>query len=322
LRLVQAIKEGKGCSPEEQRRYDRRVYQYSRFIWGEPPPEIGEIALQEARERITPKKPKTPDEEKLTSQEVVAIFNHLIEEYEAKAKAKASPDSYVITIHEPGTKDPEVLIPEDKLRTVQRVKELASHEIEAHVLQREGGRRLAHRLGLLQIGLDRFATTGEGLGVFAEQKMGKEGEGYPWMLAAMALAKTRNFRQTFEALRELYVGFKMRKGVSQEKALKSANNKCWKFCRRIYRGIRDTSVPGHFLTRDWAYRKGRLAVMAFVNNWGEENLKFLYLGRVGLKHLGMLFELGITEPLIEPRFIAGQIVDLETAKSKKLSKEA
>ncbi len=217
--------------------------------------------------------------------------------------------------------DPEVLVPEEREKAIQRVKELASHEIEAHVLQREGGRRMRHRLGILQLGLDRFAVTGEGLGIFAERKMGKEPSPRPWLLATMALSKTNDFRQTFEILKGWYIDYRMRGGMSREKATEKANEKCWRFCRRIHRGIRDTSTPGSYLTRDWAYRKGNLEVMTFINNWGEDQLKRLYLGRVGLKHFGMLFELGITDPLTEPRFIAGQIIDLETAKSKKLTKE-
>jgi hypothetical protein len=144
------------------------------------------------------------------------------------------------------------------------------------------------------LGADKYATTEEGLATYSEQEVatarGREPKnaGLRGTLAIGAAMDGRNFRETYQFLRGL--------GYSEDKA--------WHGTSRAFRGVADTSKKdGNVCTFDWTYRIGNIGVWDFVHTKGEAELDRLWVGKVGIHHLGILSELGITQPAIKRRYL-------------------
>lgn len=307
LRMVKALKEGK----------DRRFYLYSHFIHGKPTREAFELALEEATKLEEIKKKEL--EPKLGTALIEKALRLALDEYGFENwEVVQDPQVLILRVQTRGVERPTIFIPAEKEASLKKIARNVAHEIETHVLRGESGKKA--NLGILnpKAGLDRYVATEEGLAAYNEEQIGRETKVGLWGTLAVGLArgidregKERNFREVFEKIKELRYQRKRVQGRSKEEALESAEDEAWKRTARTFRGITDPSKPGNCYTKDWVYRKGNLAIWDFVKTKGEGELRRLYVGKMGIQHLGFLTELGITEPEIQPRFVAQKIIASE-----------
>lgn len=280
---------------------DKRFYRYSRFIYGEPDEGIYQAALAE----VTAYQPGEPTgEEKVTDEVIKKSFEAALKAYGWKREVKTARRKAVISA---GRKS--VIVPKGREETVRHLKELIAHEIETHVLRKESSRRAPLRI-IRETTLGKYLPTEEGLAVQAEervnQELGAESKRpeFAVRLIGLSLAKTHNFRGTYTELQRIYQEIleKEKNPQPEEKSRDLAYN----LTHRIFRGVHHPEQPGHFFTKDWVYYKGNLDVAHFISQGGD--IAQLYIGKIGLHHLSILTELGIsTKPAITPRFVVSRI---------------
>lgn len=346
LRMMRAMKEGD----------DRRFYAYSEFLYGDTTKEEEELVRQEIFATIlkvyreadseetrnelkkvlesdyfqglnekdfeSEEKEEATEKIELDQGQLAELFKQVLSEYgwEDSWDVKNIPDLVAIKVQRFGTDVPTIKIPEGKKVDIDQARKLIAHEIETHVLRAESGKK--SKLKLLEIGLDRYLATEEGLAtynqqnIYNEEKPGKQAG--LWEMLSLAISKNHNFRETFEILRGLGLAntTKTIQG-NLEEAKKRASNLAWDRTVRVFRGTNDmSSKEGYRYTKDIVYRRGNIAVWDFADTRKDE-MKRLYVGKVGIQHLEMLWELGIKEPAIEPRMIGKNIVDIEKLTRKR-----
>ncbi|MFP4524445.1 MAG: tyrosine/phenylalanine carboxypeptidase domain-containing protein [Candidatus Woesearchaeota archaeon] len=148
---------------------------------------------------------------------------------------------------------------------------IAVHEIRTHAYRYLQGEKQGHPI--FAIGTKGYLETEEGLAMLNEEVHGfrtrRGDERIAGRVLAVYEAQTKSFSQVFQELV---------KYVDEDLA--------FHLCVRVKRGLGDTSAPGGF-TKDILYLKGSLAVKALP----EEDLKYLYAGKVSHVHLPLLKEL-------------------------------
>lgn len=149
-----------------------------------------------------------------------------------------------------------------------RLEALVQHEVGTHLLTYLNGR--AQTFQQLSVGLPDYESTQEGLAVLAEYLVG--GMSKPRLrllagrvIAARSLIDTATFIDTFRLL--------LRYGYAQ----------------RIAFAITARTYRGGGLTKDAAYLRGLLSILEYLRN-GKE-LEPLYVGKIAIKHVGIIKEL-------------------------------
>lgn len=155
--------------------------------------------------------------------------------------------------------------------TVNRLKALITHEIETHIFRLENGRLQKYQL--FEQGTAGYLSTEEGLAIYNQNKLNISlGEKYftPALnTIAVYLGKTMSFQELFGHLVQTY---------------NQTPEKSWRICVRVKRGLTDTAQPGTF-TKDALYYSGLQMIEQYVKDNGANELKKLYVGKIGITDL-------------------------------------
>lgn len=204
----------------------------------------------------------------------------------------------------------------DRQLSLERVRDLLSHEIECHVFRAAMGAKSP--VALLGTGTAFYRLTEEGLADYYDRKTAEvQGQlkdefltgGYIGTLATGlacgVLCTPLTFSQLYQFLELFLVLQRVVTGTSKnvEKARASAPKLARLRCLRTFRGIPDLSVAGIAYTHDALYHRG-LQLVEHAIHQDEQVLTRLMVGKVGLQQLDDLAELGITEPISQPRWLA------------------
>jgi hypothetical protein len=137
----------------------------------------------------------------------------------------------------------------------EKVLPMIVHEL-SHIIRYENGKR--SKLKLLSYGLDENRRGEEGVACLLESSASKKSlpeirvAYYLSVALAMGLdGKKKDFRKTFEAMKEYY----LKDNISREKA----NSLAWNRCVRIFRGT-NCKTPGACITKDLSYLEGALEI--------------------------------------------------------------
>lgn len=228
------------------------------------------------------------------SSEIKDIFNAAIRKLKIKNwHSVVEPKAKDISINPKHKKGNCVEIPISKRADLYSLEALVNHEIATHLSRNNSGELSPLRL-LSFLGADHYHATEEGLALYAEQVSYKRRGLLPKKanpLASLAIGAAiegRNFRKTFNFLINL--------GAEPEIA--------WHHTFRVFRGVRDTSKSLGFInTSDYRYRRGNLEVAEFIKKNGVRALDKLWVGKIGIKHLPLMAELGITQPAVKRRYL-------------------
>jgi uncharacterized protein (TIGR02421 family) len=171
----------------------------------------------------------------------------------------------------------------------QETTRLKAHEIGVHCLRYVNGARQPY--SLFRHGLPDYLESEEGLAVYAEEKTGtlsgRDRRRYALRVAACDLAVRFGFHAVFAALREY--------GCSPEQAFSLAV--------RVKRGLADTALPGGW-TKDQIYLRGWLRVRRAC----PEELRTLFLGKIGLQHIARCRALGLDADGPVPEWVEGAAI--------------
>ncbi len=201
-------------------------------------------------------------------------------------------------------------------RSLAGVREMLSHELESHVFRAASGAKSP--LDLLSTGTAFFMATEEGVAGYFDRKtaalQGKVVEEFTAgslagtlatglasgvVTAALPFTELCRFFERFFILQRTITG----QSKTVEKARTNAAKLARRRCLRTFQGVPDLSVAGIAYTQDALYYRGLQLVTDAIQN-DEQVLTRLMVGVVGLQQLGDLAELGITEPLQQPRWLA------------------
>ncbi|MEM9336523.1 MAG: tyrosine/phenylalanine carboxypeptidase domain-containing protein [Patescibacteria group bacterium] len=171
------------------------------------------------------------------------------------------------------------------------------HHEGMHVKRRHSGER--SKLALLGVGLDRVEKGEEGVATYTEQQVrGTKEYAHPQRYFAIAYAKgeidgkPKDFRQTFEMLKQYYL---MSLKPGEDLAVR-ADDWAWKLTVRVFRGTTG-KTPGAVYTKDMAYFQGNKETWELVSKDSEITKKFS-IGKFDTyneRHISMLVELGILD---------------------------
>jgi len=171
---------------------------------------------------------------------------------------------------------------------------IVKHEL-MHVERRVNGERSS--LQLLGLGLDRYLRGEEGVTTYVEQLVtgAKDFAGIPRYLS-IALAKglggkKRDFRQTYEIMKDYRLLTASEKDIAEEKFLTTAYNDCI----RIFRGT-SCSTPGAVYPKDMAYF-GNRDIWTLVSKNSDVVHQFS-IGKYdpnNSEHIALLTQLGILD---------------------------
>jgi len=166
--------------------------------------------------------------------------------------------------------------------TAYRFQALLAHEVETHIYRLENGRLQKYRL--FEQGTANYLTTEEGLAIHNQNKLGLP-LGNKYLRPAINVisiyhANKMSFVELFHHLKD---------------TMKIDDNKAWWICVRVKRGLQDTNQPGA-LTKDLAYFTGQQMITKLINDKGINEIKKLYIGKIGisdLKYLGDIRQWGL-----------------------------
>jgi hypothetical protein len=158
----------------------------------------------------------------------------------------------------------EVVIPEGRKLSAEKLKSLVIHELGTHVTRRLNGER--SKLTLLGLGFDRYKDD-EGIATMREQVLKEEFDEFSGFEAHLAIGlaygidgrKPRNFRETYEILYRIFKLQALLKGKTIEEAEKRAIDRAWNRCIRTFRGTA-CSIPGICFTKDIFYRESNIDI--------------------------------------------------------------
>lgn len=152
-----------------------------------------------------------------------------------------------------------------------RLQALIAHEIETHIFRLENGRQQPYEL--LQHGTAGYLLTEEGLAIYNQRRLNLPlgDKHFSPALNTVAIFRGTNtsFAELFHHLLEAY-------DVDKERA--------WNTCVRVKRGLQDTSIHGTF-TKDLLYFVGYQRIRQLVRDKGIDELKKLYIGKIGIEDL-------------------------------------
>lgn len=156
-----------------------------------------------------------------------------------------------------------------------RFQALLAHEIETHIYRLENGRLQKYRL--FEQGTANYLTTEEGLAIYNQNKLGLP-LGNKYLRPALNVIAIHHANNM--SFVELFHYLVKNMNVPEEKA--------WWVCLRVKRGLQNTNQPGAF-TKDLAYFNGQQTILQFIKDKDENEIKKLYVGKIGiadLKYLG------------------------------------
>lgn len=204
----------------------------------------------------------------------------------------------------------------DRQLSLEQIRRLLSHEIECHVFRAPMGAKSP--VALLGTGTAFYRLTEEGLAKYYDRQtaeiqgkvedefiagsfMGTLATG----LACGALSTPLTFSQLFRFFEPFLVLQRVVTGVSKyvEKTRANAPRLARARCLRTFQGVPDLSIAGVAYTQDALYHRGQQRVERAVQ-MDAQVLTRLMVGKVGLQQLDDLAELGITEPVSQPRWLA------------------
>ena len=165
------------------------------------------------------------------------------------------------------------------------LKRVIIHEIGTHVFRAANGAKQPYKI--FRTGLPGYLMTEEGMAVNAEEihdclKLNTL-KSYAGRVIAVHLSLETGFRQVFEELRKCFNDYI-----------------AWRITLRAKRGLNDTSKPGAY-TKDYLYLKGFYEVKKFLEEKGDQGLKMLYYGRIGLGDVPLIQQMkGLVEPELTP----------------------
>jgi len=204
----------------------------------------------------------------------------------------------------------------DREMSLERVRHLLSHEIECHVFRAVMGTKSL--VALLGTGTAFYRMTEEGLAKYYDdqtaQVQGKVEDEFltggfigtlATGLACGVLSTPLTFSQLYQFLETFLVLQRVITGASKniEKARANAPRLARLRCLRTFQGVPDLTVAGIAYTHDALYHRGQQRVELAIQQ-DTQVLTRLMLGKVGLQQLDDLAELGITEPVNQPRRLA------------------
>lgn len=194
----------------------------------------------------------------------------------------------------------EITVPEVSASNMlkKRLAAFIEHEVMTHVLRRVNGDETCLLL-LGQGGLDRVEKGEEGPAMLREQKIsGAEAPAHPLRYFAIAFAsglvdgQKKNFKETFQVLKEYYLAT-LKPGEDIEER---AANSAWTLAVRVFRGTTG-KTPGAVFTKDMAYFLGNKETWALVNA-DEEVVYYFNVGKFDAaneRHIGYTISLGVTD---------------------------
>lgn len=164
--------------------------------------------------------------------------------------------------------------------TENALNRLVVHEIGVHVLRAANGYRQPFKI--FALGLPGYLSTEEGLTSYFEEVSGNSDEekmrDYAGrVIAVESVCKNLSFKQTFERLKEY--GFR--------------DGQAWRLAIRAHRG-------GGYI-KDHVYLKGYLKIKQFAKRDGD--IKTLYVGKIGIKHLPLIRKLLKEKVLKKPKYL-------------------
>lgn len=205
---------------------------------------------------------------------------------------------------------------QDRQLSLERIRTLLSHEIECHVFRAALGAKSP--VDLLGTGTAFYRLTEEGLAKYYDRQTA-EGQGnvedefltgsyigtLATGLACGVLCTPLTFSQLYQFLEAFLVLQRVLLGLSKnvEKARANAPRFARSRCLRTFQGTPDLTVAGVAYTFDALYHRGLQQVERAIQQ-DAQVLTQLMVGKVGLQQLGDLAELGITEPVSQPRWLA------------------
>ncbi len=208
------------------------------------------------------------------------------------------------------------VIVSNKRISLERARQALSHEIECHVFRAASGTKSP--LDLLGTGTAFYRTTEEGLATYHEQAtaetqgrverefsdgslLGTLSTG----LVCGVLGSPLTFSQLYQFLEQFFILQRTITGLSKnvEKARVRAPNAARLRCLRTFQGVPDLTVVGVAYTSDAIYHRG-LSLVTKAIKQDAQVVTRLMVGKVGLQQLDDLAELGITEPVSQPRWLS------------------
>ncbi|MBN1175832.1 DUF1704 domain-containing protein [Candidatus Woesearchaeota archaeon] len=251
---------------------------------------IDEETLDKAKETLDKEIEEVEESEKeISSQELGNKLRQELEKYglnDWKINYNKNASS---TVNVNGGKK-KITIRDETYFSESHVQKLIIHEIGTHALRSENGRQQEYKI--FSTGLPNYLSTEEGLASYNEEQQGVSNPHIIKRLARNVLmtsvASKGSFMDIYNSIRPYF------------EEDEEGDEKTFKMCVRIKRGLGDTKKPGGFL-KDHAYFQGLCKIRKFVKEGGD--LKKLYAGKIGIQHL-LLLEKGVLKnPKIIPAFL-------------------
>jgi uncharacterized protein (TIGR02421 family) len=165
------------------------------------------------------------------------------------------------------------------------MKRVIVHEIGTHVFRTFNGESQPYKIFLT--GLPNYLTTEEGLAVNIEEMHGclraSTLRAYAGRVIAINSSLQKGFRDVYNELKNYF-----------------DDDFAWRLALRAKRGLYDTSKTGAY-TKDYLYLEGYYKVKDFLQKEGDEGLRKLYYGKMGIEHIPLLSQIeGLKEPMLVP----------------------
>lgn len=163
-----------------------------------------------------------------------------------------------------------------------------AHEIDTHTFRFENGKLQPYKIFSEGEGLASYLSTEEGLAIYNKERIYKNPRKFSTkalLVIAIKNSLSNSFADTYIKLRNLGVG----------------KNTAYNITYKTKRGLSDTTKSGAF-TKDLVYLKGKLEIEEYVRE--NRDLKKLYIGKIGIKHLSVIAKLsGIKPPIYLPGYL-------------------
>lgn len=172
-----------------------------------------------------------------------------------------------------------------KRYSMEALKLLKAHEINGHVLRAENGYEQPFRIFV--IGLPSYIVTEEGLAAYLEDKF-----------KVKNLSDKARFALRVIAVDSVYQGMKFNQCFELLNSYEKDRDKCWDITYRVFRG-------GGFL-KDHVYFKGYYMIKDYIRKKGK--LKYLYIGKIGLKDLKLVKMLVKKGILKKPKYLPEKVI--------------
>jgi len=173
--------------------------------------------------------------------------------------------------------------------TENRLKAVIIHEICTHIYRFENGKLEKYKI--FENGTANYITTEEGLAIYNQKELniplGLKDFTPALLVIGIYLGDEMSFAELFQYLKEFY---------------KLSDERAWRICFRVKRGLIDTSRKIVF-TRDLVYFKGYMLVKDYLEKNGQDGLKNLYIGKIGINDLQYLGKLDQYKVRYLPKYV-------------------